>query len=254
MFYFYRSQYRRLKKCVDAIKCITFAFMKVFVCCILLLVVGLESFGQLVRRKDYDAAFALQAGGEMAMLFPGGKKPGLSVCPTGGLKMTFPFTRKWFLGMEINYSQLKYKATYRLSEKAIPGFNGDAEAHWDIRQIQVPVYLKYMLNCNKASVIFGFWGGWYFDRDLRLRSDVFEGVSRESGRSVYDGKEMLDRWNAGITVGYEHQIVKHLDIMFKVTGGFKEVSGDGWNKRIFPLQANLTLSFDILRIGDCGCS
>ena len=64
-----------------------------------------------------------------------------------------------------------------------------------------------------------------------------------------------ENWNAGLTVGYEFRVVKHLNLMFRLSGSVKDVlkSDNIWGKKLFPVQAGLTLSFDVLRIGDCGC-
>lgn len=226
--------------------------MKKTILCILLLVVLTECFGQLVRRKDYDAAFALQAGGETGMLTTF-RHPKLSLSPAFGLKMTFPFNRKWFLGSEVNYSRLKYEVSDQVEAHwDIAGetgnFDGAQLTRFDLKQIQVPVYLKYMLSCNKASVLFGFYGSYVFDAGLT--------TSLEGGgyRVAADLSEVADQWNAGITIGYEHRIVKHLEVTCRISAGVKEVVKQSlWGDRLFPLQACLTVSYDIFRIGDCGC-
>lgn len=69
--------------------------MKGIVFCLLGLLIGVESSGQLVRRKDYDLAVALQAGGGTSVGIPF-RDVRMFVVPVGGLKMTIPFTRKWF--------------------------------------------------------------------------------------------------------------------------------------------------------------
>lgn len=211
-----------------------------------LLLLGFQSMGQLVRRVDYDAAFALQAGGDIGMLVPFGSKPGVFVQPTGGLKMTFPFTRKWFLGSEINYSRIKYNSTYTLDRNVAGAAQWAAgqeksRGRWDIKQIQLPVYLKYMLGSNRESILFGVYGAYVFDASVK---------SEDGGNAAG-----MESWNAGLTVGYELRVVKHLNLMFRLSGGVKDVlkSDNVWGKKLFPLQASLTLSFDVLRIGDCGC-
>lgn len=240
--------------------------MKIILILVMSFVITAECFGQLVRRKDYDAAFAIQVGGEIGALVPFGK-PGVFIRPAGGLKMTFPFTRKWFLGSEINYSQLTYNGVYNVNisfpeHPTFSSYSGDVEARFDIKQIQVPVYLKYMLNCNRASVLFGIYGAYVFDATLNtsLKNGYFEPIYGESGDGTETLKEKnisgdMDNWNAGITVGYEYQIVKHLNAMFRINAGMKEVMKNNrdFGKKLFPLQASLTLSFDFFRIGDCGC-
>lgn len=216
----------------------------------MLLFLGFQSMGQLVRRVDYDAAFALQVGGDIGMLVPFGSNPGVFVQPTGGLKMTFPFTRRWFLGSEINYNRLKYNSTYPVNPVAGIGLDGgnteDCRGYWDLKQIEVPVYLKYMLGSARENILFGVYGAYVFDGSAEKENVV--GEDREIA-----GK--TEAWNAGLTVGYELRVVKHLNLMFRLSGSVKDVlkKDNIWGKKLFPVQAILTLSFDVLRIGDCGC-
>ena len=152
----------------------------------------------------------------------------MCIQPWGGLKMTFPFTRKWFLGMEINYEQLKF----RRSNKADDG-QGNLKLSTDLQQLEFPVYLKYMLNCNKASVLFGFYGSYIQD-----------------AASV-----PVNRWNGGVTLGYEHRIVRHLNVMCRIDAGVKDLMPReyAWNRHQNPLSVRLGISYDIFRIGDCEC-
>ena len=227
------------------------AIMKRIIVLGLLLLLMFECVGQLVRRVDYDAAFALHAGGDIGMLAPFGSKPGVFVQPTGGLKMTFPFTRKWFLGSEINYSRLKYNSTYPVArQRSTPALFSEnlenSRGRFDLKQIQVPVYLKYMLGSNRESILFGIYGAYVFDSSVK-------GDGFPDGNGVV--AEEVESWTAGLTVGYELRVVKHLNLMFRLSGGVKDVlkSGNVWGKKLFPVQAGVTLSFDVLRIGDCGC-
>lgn len=219
--------------------------MKKAVLCLLLWAVVSGSFAQLVRKKDYDAAFALQLGGETGMLTSFGHAE-IALRPLAGLKMTFPFNRKWFLGSEINYSELKYKCSGEL-EEVLAGIslNEERQAEFDIKQIQVPLYLKYMLNCNKASVVLGFYGAYVFDSQVSLSS-------KEQDTDITG---WIDNWHAGITLGYEHRIVKHFNIMCRIDAGLKEVvkKHSFFKDKLLPIQASITLSYDIFRVGDCGC-
>lgn len=221
--------------------------MKRIALCILLLTVLADCYGQLVRRKDYNAAFALQAGGETGLLTTF-HHPKYHLSPAWGLKMTFPFTRKWFLGSEVNYSQLQYTVSGEEKPGEIAEHSGTKQwADFDLKQVQVPVYLKYMLGCNRASVLLGFYGSYVFDGGYRLAS--------EGNSSSADYSDALESWNAGITFGYEHRIIKRLNIMCRFSVGLKEVTRGPkpWNDRLLPMQACITLSYDFLRIGDCDC-
>ncbi len=218
-------------------------------------IVGLLIFGsvwvsqaQLVRKKDFDAAFALQAGGEVAGL-TSFHSPRMSVKPLVGLKMTFPFNRKWFLGSEINYSELKYSETGQtLGDWGFPS-DGEQTVAFRLRQLRIPVYLKYRLSCNKASLLFGFYGA-YVPNAKAVASFSSPDLCMEK-----DISDCIDRWHAGIALGYEHRIVKSLHVTFLIHSGVKEIvkKPSLFKDKLFPLQAGITLSYDILRIGDCDC-
>ncbi len=91
------------------------------------LLIGVESSGQLVRRKDYDLAVALQAGGGTSVGIPF-RDVRMFVVPVGGLKMTIPFTRKWFLGTEVNYADHRFDSRYAPGGKYRPEAEGTVSA------------------------------------------------------------------------------------------------------------------------------
>lgn len=223
--------------------------MKIVLTLFLIMCWLLNCCGQLATKRDYNAAFALQAGGDVAVLMPfADPVPGIT--PAFGLKMTFPFTRKWFMGGEVNYSGLRAGHTYKgVDYSGAGGAAGDMEADFNLKRIQIPVYLKYMLRSNKAGVLFGAYASWLFDRHVELNP-----VSAEAAPlPVLAGT--AERWEAGVTVGYEQRIVKHLNLQVRLSGGLMPLlkKNTAVNRSVSPLQLSLTLSYDILRIGDCGC-
>ena len=145
--------------------------------------------------------------------------------PVGGLKMTIPFTRKWFLGTEVNY------ADHRFDSRYAPGENTDRKqkVRFRLKELQLPVYLKYMLNCNRASLLFGGYAGYYFQNK--------SGVSGPDPAVALDDE--TEKWNAGLTFGYEYRIVKHLNVMCRVSAGLNDLmhSRGISGKNVFPLQA-----------------
>lgn len=213
--------------------------MKAVVFCLLGLLVGLESCGQLVRRKDYDLAVALQAGGGISAGVPF-RDARVFVAPFGGLKVTIPFTRKWFLGAEVNYADHRFDSRYALEEDT-----DQQEVRFRLKELQLPVYLKYMLNCNRASLLFGGYAGYYFQNESGL-------LGPNQAVALDDG---MEKWNAGLTFGYEYRIVKHLNVMCRVSAGLNNLmrSRKIPGKSAFPLQACITVAYDIFRVGDCGC-
>lgn len=214
--------------------------MKIIVFCLLGVLIGLESSGQLVRRKDYDLAVALQAGGGTSVGVPF-RNARLFAVPLGGLKITVPFTRKWFWGMEVNYADNRFDSRYAVGENT----DQKDRVRFRLKELQFPLYFKYMLNCNRASLLFGGYAGYYFQNK--------SGIPGQNSVVVL-GDEM-EKWNAGLTFGYEYRIVKHLNVMCRVSAGLNTLvhSREVLDQKVFPLQACITVSYDIFRVGDCGC-
>lgn len=198
---------------------------------------------QLVRRVDYDAAIAVQAGGSTGILLPG-KIDGVKFDGIYGLKMTFPFTRRWFLGAEFNYNQLRTQNKHRFSSSGGEDiYQGDAEADLKMQALNIPVYVKYLFGPYGSRILCGGYFSWIY-----------------KGRLVVYEKEKYvqadtDKWDAGIVIGIEQRIIKHLNLMFKINTSVKDLlkEADLYPRKMFPVQANLTLSYDIFRVGDCGC-
>lgn len=185
-------------------------------------------YAQLVTRKDYKAAIGVQAGAECG-IFPSAAISQIRITPTAGLKMTFPFNRKWFVGSEINYSRLHTRNKY-------PDAQGEDRIELDLHQIMVPVYAKYMLNSNRATLLFGG----HLTCRIDNKSQPFFPVE-------------IKKWNCGITAGYEQLFTSRLHLTFKIDYGLLSQIESSANKKFTPLKAGLTLSYDLLRIGDCGC-
>lgn len=213
----------------------------------LLLLSSLCGQSQLVRKRDYDAAFAVQAGINTGIAVPG--HPGqLKVDGIYGLKMTFPFTRKWFIGAEINYNPLRLETDKTLSLPEQTPVKGKAET--EFRSLNVPLYIKYLLRNNQTGILLGG----YFSKHLKNKF-LFRDTSGAPVTGNEDATEP-EKWDAGITLGAEQRLLKHLNLLFKISGSLKSITGTGTGihpKNSFPLQAHLTISYDILRIGDCGC-
>lgn len=213
----------------------------------LLLISSLAGQGQLVRKRDYDAAFALQAGIGSGIAVPG-KPEEMKIDGIYGLKMTFPFNRKWFLGAEVNYNPLHFA-----NEKTFSSPQGDpvtSKLDIDLQTLNVPVYVKYLLRNNRTGLLLGG----YFSRHLKSEFKFSDGNGISGFPDEYEAG--TEKWDAGITAGVEQKLLKHLNLLFRVSGSLKSITGKEAGlhpENTFPLQAHLTLSYDILRIGDCGC-
>ena len=211
--------------------------------CISILVfisVTFHGYAQLVTKKDYTAAFALQAGAESGVLMTS-KISKFSVTPSAGLKMTFPFSRKWFMGSEINYSQFKTLNKYS---------NTTSRLELDLEQIAVPVYAKYMLNSNRGMLLFGGYVSCLLSDN---HSYCVNGESLSPEVSPASLKNGIKKWDYGFILGYEQLFTRHLALSFKINCGVQSLANLPDDKKCIPLKASLTLSYDLFRIGDCGC-
>ena len=213
--------------------------------CISILVfisVTFHGYAQLVTKKDYTAAFALQAGAESGILMTS-KISKFSITPSAGLKMTFPFSRRWFMGSEINYSQLKTVNKHSNS-------GTEYRLKLDLEQITIPVYAKYMLNSNRGMFLFGGYVSYLLSDN---HSYCVNGESLSPEVSPVSPKNGIKKWDYGFTLGYEQLFTRHLALSFKINCGVQSLADLPDDKKCIPLKASLTLSYDLFRIGDCGC-
>lgn len=217
---------------------------------------SLFSHGQLVRKRDYDAAFAVQAGVNTGIAIPG-KPKGLKADGIYGLKMTFPFNRKWFLGAEINYNPLRLEAQrtiWKISDGIV--HIGPHTTEIELQTLNIPVYMKYMLRNNRTGILLGGYFSWHLKGEVKAEDTTYLHASGTPDLiNIFKYESNTDKWDVGLTAGIEQKLLKHLNLLFKVSGSVKGLvkKENHIFRNIFPLQAHLTLSYDIFRIGDCGC-
>lgn len=204
-----------------------------YITILIFIFMALNGHAQLVTKKDYTAAFALHAGAESGVLMTS-EISQVNITPVAGLKMTFPFNRKWFIGSEINYSQLKTRNKFS---------NPTTRLELDLEQITVPVYVKYMLNSNRGMLLFGGYVS-------GLLSDNYHYSTQAPSATLKNG---IKKWDYGFTMGYEQLFTRHLALALKINCGVQSLTDVPDNKKFIPLKASLTLSYDLFHIGDCGC-
>ena len=185
--------------------------------CISILVfisVTFHGYAQLVTKKDYTAAFALQAGAE------------------SGVLMTSKISK---------FSQFKTLNKYS---------NTTSRLELDLEQIAVPVYAKYMLNSNRGMLLFGGYVSCLLSDN---HSYCVNGESLSPEVSPASLKNGIKKWDYGFILGYEQLFTRHLALSFKINCGVQSLADLPDDKKCIPLKASLTLSYDLFRIGDCGC-
>lgn len=206
---------------------------------ITIIISSLNTYSQLVTKRDYNVSFAIQAGATVNLFLPD-EVSGINIQPGGGLKMTFPFNRQLFMGAEINYNRLSINKEQGSSEK-----NDYIKIKTDINQIQVPLYLKRMLRSNRASLLFGGYISWNYNTNQNKKGEM------QPHAFPYE----VDQWEAGALIGYEQNLAKGLDLTFKISGGARNIfkNNSTTDKKSYPLQAGVALSYRLLRLGGCKC-
>ncbi|GHV63705.1 hypothetical protein FACS1894199_00240 [Bacteroidia bacterium] len=112
------------------------------------------------------------------------------------------------------------------------------EVNYNINDLSVPLYLKRSLKNKDNCIVFGAYASY------RIKENENTNVSSDNVSN--GGATSL---GAGVLIGFEHKITYDLHIAFKISGGLVE---QGEQLKI-PLQATISLSYDIHRSGGCGC-
>lgn len=227
-------------------------------------------YGQkTINTKDYVADFAVQAGIGTGFISSGTIEK-LKLDGIYGLKMDFPFNKKWSIGAEIDYTQLRTENKhsiirgrhYYISKDYTYDFiiKDQARIKINLHTLSIPFYVKYKFNAQRTAVFLGGYFSVNFKRKVSFSMPMVEGGSSSwIPQSELDGPSLIflyktpkaDKWDAGLTLGIEQQIVKRLFIMLRLSSSCKNIlkQTDFYPKKLFPFQANLTLSYSILKLG-----
>lgn len=217
--------------------------------------------------KDYSVNFAIQAGISTGFM-SSGTIDGMKYDGIYGLKMDFPFQKKWSIGAEINYTQLRTENKHDIQTLIISSsakrtyeliFKDQALIKINLHALSVPFYVKYKFNAQRTAVFLGGYFSVNFKRKISIPTNIIggttswepEGETQNPSLTFLPDMPEADKWDAGLTLGIEQQIVKQLFIMLRVSGSCKDIlkQADFYPKKLFPFQANLTLSYNLLKLG-----
>lgn len=198
---------------------------------------------------------------------PDGARGTSKINPSLGLGFEYQFTPKWSAGLQVNYHVLEFsgkadvlsQSFYYNNQQGILYFSGETNTDIELRLIEFPVMALYKLGSRWALVM-----GAYYSRiaDGTFDTEGKNGVLSDdksitdaaqlpgTANTRYDFNDDLDKWDAGLLVGYRYEIVNRLSFHTHLTIGFNSIFKPEFNNidyEMYQLRLNAGLSFCFFR-------
>ncbi|MCL2726980.1 MAG: PorT family protein [Bacteroidales bacterium] len=213
--------------------------------------------------------FGTDIGGVVPVPFSaGGSKinayPRLS--PSIGVAVGYTYQYRWNLGAELTYKRIAMDADARVTnqkfkgENAVQYFTGTAEMAMSFTLLEVPLYVTYMFGTNRQH---GVMLGGYFGYNLSSKymttarkgftgpgADVVESIINDP--MIMDFSSTLDKWDAGLLIGYQARIVNRVHLGLRVLVGCRDIfipDTDFFEYKMIPMRGAIVLNYDLLRFG-----
>lgn len=226
------------------------------------------------QEVEYRFALGVQLGTDIggAIPFPFSNVPSPfnpypQLYPSLGAKLTFPVTKKWGIGAEITYKKEAIDADARIKNQrfndvkndVVARFTGSAEMGMDFTMLEVPVYVKYTFPNQKDRILFGG----YFAYILKGKFDiqVNEGFMM-TDEEIYNGaiedeplqinfSDILDKWDAGLVLGYERKLFSRVEVGLRVSWGMKDIfkrDNQYFDYKMLHMRGTLAVSYNLFDI------
>ena len=199
------------------------------------------------------------AGGMQINAFP-------RITPSIGIALSYTYLYRWNVGVELTYKRIAMDADVRVTNQKFKGegmvqyFTGTAEMKMSFTLLEVPLYVKYMFGGNRQH---GMMLGGYFAYNLRPsfmtiaqkgfngpQPNVVESVITEPMRM--DFSATLDKWDAGILLGYQTRILNRVHFGLRALAALKEIflpDSDFFDYKMYPMRGAIVLNYDLFRFG-----
>lgn len=228
-----------------------------------------------INKNDVEYRFALgvqigtDIGGALPFPFkhiPSTFNPYPKLSPSLGAKFTFPIDRRWTLGTEATYKKISLDADARVQdqrfqkEDIIASFTGSAEMSMDFTMLEVPLYVKYTFRNQNDRVLFGAYAAWIMDAKFNVLAKkgyttnaegIYESEITESDEFDMNFSESLDKWDAGIILGYERKLFSRIDLGLRFMCGFKDIfksNNKYFDYSMIHMRGTLVLSYNLFNI------
>jgi len=172
---------------------------------------------------------------------PDGAKGTPKINPSLGLGVAFNLSEKWDLGFEINYHILAFSASadvrsqpfYYNGHTDTMYFSGHTTTDADLRFLEIPLVSVYHINSSWSVT-----PGIYYSRILEGSFNTIgkEGVISSDKNDTdnatlpgvappvnYDFNDFLDKWDAGMILGFRYNLNHKLFFWSRINVGFKSI-------------------------------
>jgi len=188
------------------------------------------------------------------------------ITPSIGIALSYTYLYRWNVVAELTYKRIAMDADVRVTNQKFKGegmvqyFTGTAEMNMSFTLLEVPLYVKYMFGNNRQH---GIMLGGYFAYNLRPsfqtvaqkgfngpEPDVVESVITEP--MIMDFTSTLDKWDAGVLLGYQTRILNRVHFGLRALVALKDIflpDSDFFDYKMYPMRGAIVLNYDLLRFG-----
>ncbi|NTU95553.1 MAG: PorT family protein [Bacteroidales bacterium] len=227
------------------------------------------------KESPFIWSFAPQVGTDIGAPVPypfssmgGDYNPYPKILPSIGARTTFKFRAGWTFAAELTYKTVAMTADARVENQRMKGeagstdqyFTGTASIESSYTQLEVPLYLKYMIGRNRSHRV--LLGGYYsYILDATFISEAKKGfigaapdnpddVVNPDNPRIMDFSETLSNWDAGIILGYEIGINSRLNLGIRAMVGMKDIfkNDPPFDFKMIPVRGSVLISYDLFEI------
>ncbi len=185
---------------------------------------------------------------------------------TLGLHLNMNLHSRWSLGTDLNYKTIGMDADARVTNQKFKGegmvqfFTGTSEMSMSFTLLELPVYVKYHMGSKRQhGIMLGAYGAYILKSSFETRATKgFIGTeadrvdSEVSSPMIMDFSTLLDKWDAGLSAGYEVRIFPRINMDLRVMFGLKDIfvqGSDFFDYRMQHIRGSITVSYDLIRFG-----
>lgn len=196
--------------------------------------------------------------------------------PSLGLSFTAHLPRRFTLSAELTYKQVGIDADawvsgqqFRLpnpdGDDLITRFRGTANVVMNFSMLEVPVYVGYSFRGGRSRIYLGAYYSYILKSDFK--TTPLKGLVENPGdperqpivvtpQSPVPPDAMpvfnnyLGKWDAGMLLGYEWQIVPRVNMTARLSVGFKDIFRPGSNYleyKVLHMRGTIAVSYSFLR-------
>ena len=229
-------------------------------------------FSQEEHEPSLRWSFSPQVGTDLGVTLPypmsaigGIFNPYPDILPSLGARTSFRFKQGWVLGAEVTYKTVSMTANARVENQMMLSGNGDTKQYFSgtaflsssFTQLEVPLYVKYMIGKKGIHrALLGVY--WSYILEGRFSTEARKGyIGSEPDRAdnivdpdypiLMDFSQALGDWDAGILIGYELGINERLNMGIRVMTGLRDIFGGStpFEYSMIHLRGTIVVSYNI---------